>query len=95
MASKSVPGASELQRLIEEEAVTRRFSHLERLHQDRLAEERLSDIAGYWRGYAEDGRGKVSWKGKIYLGEVIANTSIPVNTVVNLRRTPTGNFINW
>lgn len=53
------------------------------------------DVTGYWKGYNPQGKGLVEYKGKIYVCTVLARKVKQLGAKVNLRRTPTGFFVNW
>jgi hypothetical protein len=77
------------------EARQRRWAQIERAYQEREADRARVDVTAFWLGWADDGRGRVNYNGKEYRGEVLGATSVPGGTPVNLRRTPSGNFIAW
>jgi hypothetical protein len=63
---------------------------------DEITEERTRvDVTGYWKGYDSKGKGLVEYKGKIYTCTVLARKVKQLGAKVNLRRTPTGYFVNW
>jgi hypothetical protein len=54
-----------------------------------------TDVTGRWKGWDNDGLGKVEYRGKIYYCNVLSAKTIPADTPVNLRRTETGNWAIW
>jgi hypothetical protein len=76
-------------------AFQRRLALIERAYQQTAAERARADVSARWLGFAEDGRGRASYNGREYVGEVLGGVSIPGGTTVNLRRTPHGNFLAW
>lgn len=85
--------APDLAQRLRERAIQARFSALERIYQAR--EERMGDVTAYWVGFADDGRGQCIYRGRVITGEVLALSSIPRGTPINLRRTPAGAFLDW
>lgn len=72
-----------------------RTSNLQKLRDEITRERQKVDVSGYWRGYNEKGQGIVEYRGKIYICTVLARKVKQYGAKVNLRRTPTGYFVNW
>lgn len=66
-----------------------------KVREDILREEKMVDVGGYWRGYDEDGMGLVEYRGRVYVCKVLARKCKQLGALVNLRRTPNGNYVNW
>lgn len=60
-----------------------------------MREEKVVDVGGYWKGYDSDGMGLVEYRGRIYICKVLARKCKQLGALVNLRRTPNGNYVNW
>ena len=56
-------------------------------YQRLLNERRQSDVTGRWKGFDDQGFGKVEYRGEIYHCVVLAHTCRQFNAPVNLRRT--------
>lgn len=65
------------------------------LREEIQREEKRVDVTGYWRGFDDEGRGLVEYRGRVYICIVLARTCKQYGARVNLRRTSTGNFANW
>tara|TARA_B100001964_G_C14135391_1_gene554880 strand:+ start:826 stop:1092 length:267 start_codon:yes stop_codon:yes gene_type:complete len=65
------------------------YREVERLKQDRV------DVTGQWLGFSDNGEGQVLYEGIIYYCEVLSSSCIKKYSSVNLRRTPSGNFVDW
>lgn len=72
-----------------------RTSNLQKLRDEITRERQKVDVSGYWRGYNEKGQGIVEYRGRIYICTVLARKVKQYGAKVNLRRTPTGYFVNW
>jgi hypothetical protein len=72
-----------------------RSSNLQKLRDEILTERQKVDVSGYWRGYNDKGQGIVEYRGKKYICTVLARKVKQYGAKVNLRRTPTGYFVNW
>ena len=72
-----------------------RTSNLQKLKDEITRERQKVDVSGYWRGYNEKGQGIVEYRGRIYICTVLARKVKQYGAKVNLRRTPTGYFVNW
>lgn len=72
-----------------------RTSNLQKLRDDITRERQKVDVTGYWRGYNDKGQGIVEYRGKTYICTVLARKVKQYGAKVNLRRTPTGYFVNW
>ena len=89
------PMASSLLQRLREGAAQQRYAQIERMYRSQLEEARRVDVSAYWDGFHSDGRGRAIYRGRLYIGEVLALSSIPKGTAINLRRTPGGNFLDW
>ena len=85
----------DLAQQLRERATQARFAALESAYQARENDYRMGDVTGYWLVFADDGRGQALYRGRVYTGEVLALSSIPRGTAINLRRTPAGAFLDW
>lgn len=65
------------------------------LRDEIIREEKKVDVTGYWKGYNDQGQGLVEYRGKVYICKVLARRCRRYGSKVNLRRTPTGNYVNW
>ena len=63
--------------------------------QDAVDERKRVDVTGRWKGFNSAGQGKVEYKGRIYLCDVLSYSCKQKDALVNLRRTPLGNFVDW
>ena len=72
-----------------------RQSNIDNEYQRQLQERRRSDVTGRWKGFTDDGYGKVEYRGKTYICVVLAATCKQKNAQVNMRRTKRGNFVDW
>lgn len=63
---------------------------------DKITREKdMVDVTGYWRGYNDQGLGLVEYRGRTYVCNVLARKVKQFGAKVNLRRTVTGNYVNW
>lgn len=65
------------------------------LRDEIIREENRVDVTGYWRGYNDAGQGLVEYRGRTYVCKVLARKCRRYGSKVNLRRTTTGNYVNW
>lgn len=72
-----------------------RQTQIDNEYQRLLSERRQSDVTGRWKGFDDEGFGRVEYMGEIYTCVVLAHTCRQRNARVNLRRTRRGNFVSW
>ena len=65
------------------------------IRETQRAERERADVTGTWMGYNDKGQGLVRYQGRIYECEVLSRTCRQKFSPVNLRRTPSGNFVDW
>lgn len=68
---------------------------IEGIQADQQARKDKKDVTARWLGFNPDGTGRVEYLGQIFNAEVLASTCKQKYAKVSLRRTPTGNFVNW
>lgn len=72
-----------------------RTDMLRNLRDEIEQEERRVDVTGFWRGYNDEGQGLVEYRGRVYVCTVLARRVKQAGAKCNLRRTSSGNFVNW
>lgn len=72
-----------------------RISELDSRLAEELKEKRRADVTGRWKGYDSQGYGLVEYQGEIYKCVILSNKCKQRDGLVNLRRTPRGNFADW
>ena len=72
-----------------------RIDNLDRRLANDLEERRRSDVTGRWKGFDSEGYGRVEYLGEEYKCVILSNKCKQRDGLVNLRRTPRGNFVDW
>jgi hypothetical protein len=65
------------------------------IREEQRARRAAPDVTGEWLGFKANGMGLVRYDGQIYECEVLSRTGRQKHAAVNLRRTPSGNFVDW
>lgn len=87
--------ADELLRLLSDFQAASRQEALDQKLTEDLKEKRRTDVTGRWLGFDAEGYGRVEYLGKEYKCTLLSNKCKQKHALVNLRRTPRGNFVDW